>query len=384
MPNKLRELAQGEELYTSWIIAWADDVGGNVSKQYNAHKNFYVTHGNLPGHLLQKEFHVHFASTSPHASTAEQAKALREMVNQSHENPVRAYNAATGHTCRFHMVVPILPADNPQQSEESSHIGPNGNCKCRKCKCGGGAHFMESDEGFHFLHFPGEPRTTADTLKEIMNQIDLAAEGRADPVKKQQTGSGIKDKVTQGWIVKMLQKHKSIRIAEPELSSADIKVQVLEWLYSCTEEPWNPLLTFKGKSCFTMLINECLWLLIGLDPHCDTPVELLHTILLGIVKYVWHNVNQIWSDFDRANFVLRLQSADISGMNIPPIQASYMVQYRNSLIGKQFRVLMQLMLFNIHGLIDEPRYTLIKEVGRLGALLWFPEIYNLEEYLVCY
>ncbi|KIJ40446.1 hypothetical protein M422DRAFT_49166 [Sphaerobolus stellatus SS14] len=357
MPNRLRDLAKGDELYTSWVVAWADDVGGNVSKQYNAHKNFYVTHGNLPGQLLQREFHVRFASTSPHASTAEQAKALREMVNKSHEDPIQAYNAATGRVCCFRMVVPMLPADNPQQAEESSQIGPNGNCKCRKCKCGGPATYVESDEGFHLLHEPGDPRTTEDTLIEIKAQIDLAAEGRSKPVQDRQTNTGIKDKVTQGWIVKMKDKYKAIQLLQPELSPIEIKA---------------------SKSHGTLFSHSKA---SGLDPHRDTPVELLHTMLLGIVKYVWHNVNQTWSDTERATFLLRLQSTDISGMNIPPIRAGYMIQYRNSLIGKQFRVLMQLMLFHVHDLLNEPRYTLIKTIGRLGALLWFPEIQNLEEYL---
>lgn len=47
---------------------------------------------------------------------------------------------------------PALPADNPQQSEEASHIGGNGNCSCRKCKVGGPQVYRQSDEGYHALH----------------------------------------------------------------------------------------------------------------------------------------------------------------------------------------------------------------------------------------
>jgi hypothetical protein len=80
MPNPLRALPQGDELFTSFMIVWADDVGGNVSKLINAHKNVYVAHGNLPGKLLQQEFHVWFGSTSQYAGTTEQFKAVAEMV----------------------------------------------------------------------------------------------------------------------------------------------------------------------------------------------------------------------------------------------------------------------------------------------------------------
>ena len=61
-----------------------------------------------------------------------------------------------------------------------------------------------------------------------------------------QTESGVKDKVAQGWIVQLYQKNKQVRTANPRLSVIGIKDKVLEWLYACTETPWNPLLEFKG------------------------------------------------------------------------------------------------------------------------------------------
>lgn len=80
MPNPLRTVAEGDDIYTVFINVWADDVSGNVSKQMNPHKNIYVTNASLPGRLLQQEFHVKFVSTSQHASTAEQMDAIRELT----------------------------------------------------------------------------------------------------------------------------------------------------------------------------------------------------------------------------------------------------------------------------------------------------------------
>jgi hypothetical protein len=48
--------------------------------------------------------------------------------------------------------VPSLPADNPQQSEEASHMGGNANCKSRKSMKGGPHNVTESDEGYHELY----------------------------------------------------------------------------------------------------------------------------------------------------------------------------------------------------------------------------------------
>lgn len=57
----------------------------------------------------------------------------------------------------------------------------------------------------------------------------------------------------------------------------------------------------------------------GLDPSQDTPVEILHTILLGIVKYVWYMLHSNWSEAEQNLFTIQLQSTDIDGLSVPRI-----------------------------------------------------------------
>ena len=127
----------------------------------------------------------------------------------------------------------------------------------------------------------------------------------------------------------------------------------------------------------------------SLDVHRDTPVELLHTYLLGQDKYVWHATHSAWaSQKDEKNlktFHIRLASSSIDGLTLASHNADYICQYKNALTGKHFKVLQQLGVFHLHGgLCSEPLFDLWKATGELGAMLWFHTISDIKQYLVSY
>jgi hypothetical protein len=73
----------------------------------------------------------------------------------SQTNPISCFKADTQTEVRVILRIPCLPADNPQQSEEASHMGGNANCKSRKSTKGGPHEVTESDEGYHALYYVG-------------------------------------------------------------------------------------------------------------------------------------------------------------------------------------------------------------------------------------
>lgn len=123
--------------------------------------------------------------------------------------------------------------------------------------------------------------------------------------------------------------------------------------------------------------------MIGLDVHKDTPTEILHTVLLGIVKYFWAQTYFILDKAKQADlFRARLNSIDPNGLNGAKIQGDYMCQYRGGLIGKHFKVIAQIMSFAVLGLVADEIMKGWLLIGELVVLLWHTSIDDLEPYLV--
>ncbi|PPQ93847.1 hypothetical protein CVT25_013556 [Psilocybe cyanescens] len=359
MPNPDRALAQGDPLYTSWIDIFGDDVSGNRSKSWNKHWNTYISHRNLPRKFLQQEFHVHFVSTSPVATISEQFHGIKKIIEFGN-----AQEASEGAQVRFKIYANCGPGDNPAQSEVCGHIGGNGNYPCRKCLVGGTQQDKETDKGYHSLFTAGVPRSAQDVLLDVKSQIETACLGVAISVQNQQTKNGVKDGYTQFWIDDLIARARTLRKNHPERESTNIQAELLAWIHERESDVYNPFLTLDG-----------------FDAAVDTPVELLHTVLLGIVKYLWHGTHSPWTANQKSIYSVRLQSTERSGLSIHAIRANYIMQYANSLIGKQFKTIAQVNVFHVYDLVDDTRFLLTKAVGDLAALLWMPEIRNLEEYL---
>lgn len=123
----------------------------------------------------------------------------------------------------------------------------------------------------------------------------------------------------------------------------------------------------------------------GVDIHQDTPTEILHTILLGVVKYFWGQTVYILGGLKRMElFQTRLASFDINGLNSPTISAEYICHYKGGLIGKHFKSLTQIMPFLIYDLVPGTVLEAWNTIGELVVLLWHTEILDTEEYLASF
>ncbi|KAJ7895803.1 hypothetical protein B0H13DRAFT_1885414 [Mycena leptocephala] len=79
-------------------------------------------------------------------------------------------------------------------------------------------------------------------------------------------------------------------------------------------------------------------------------------------------MTKVWNDEQGAVFAARLQSASLDGLNLPPLRAQYMVQYKKSLIGKHYKALQQVGIFQLDAqLCSSALFELWKANGVLGG-----------------
>ncbi|PPQ83741.1 hypothetical protein CVT24_007640 [Panaeolus cyanescens] len=412
MPHPTRKITKGKPAFCLRIMPWADDVSGNCSKQYNAHMNIYIANVNIPHRKLAQEYFVQFCSTSPHASSIEQFTALSEDLKSNEWRS--AYDCKLQQEIIFQIHAHLLPADNPQQATESSTASSKARMWCRGDDLGGTDNHRETDEGYHSLFESGNPRMASETRATIRRQLETACLGVQDAVDQIQTEMGVKDEIASYWIPILIDKAKTMQkerfgsdVRLDKLKSdnrKDMKNQIkneiqnelFEWLVSQTPGSvsiTNDVVRSASDDIPQVQVNVGLDIQPGhhysplldlkdLDPHRDTPCEILHTILLGINKYLWHETSKIWDKKKEEIFAQRLRSSSIDGLSIPALRAQYMVQYKNSLVGKHLKSLRQIGVFHLHnGLCSQEIFDLWKATGDLGALLWFPEIRDLDAYL---
>ena len=362
MPHPDRHLNQ--PVYVSFIELFTDDVSGNRSKSWNKHINQYFAHRNLPREIVNQEFHVHFASTSQQVSATEQFAAIKEMIEETWKDPIVTVDAATGQLIRVRLCLISLAADNPMASEIGCHIGGKGNHYCRRCDVGGTTEEKMTEPGYHSLFAPATPRTKLHIIHALKRQVESLCFDTESATSRLQTLSGIKGSFDTRGMRHLIQRMN-------EMQTTHSRERLQEVLHDIVHKPENE----------SMLFNPVLTL-DGFDPAIDTPIEILHTILLGIVKYVWHDTYSnvlSKSGWKERQFVEHLKCINRKGLSIPPIKAEYIMKYGNSLIGRHFRTLVQTAAF---ALIDAKQLDMWKAVGELSGLVWFPSIIDRKVYLV--
>ncbi|KAH9079600.1 hypothetical protein EDB83DRAFT_2215930 [Lactarius deliciosus] len=356
-------------VYTVPVVLFMDDASANISKQWNKHIVIYLSNAGLPWEMLDKEFCVKFVTSSPNASPMELMRAARDSIDGALDSPVVTFD------CKVKKEVLIIPyliftaSDNLMHAEQTSQCGLNSNFFCRTCDVGGTKAYKKSDKGFGEIfevslicNAAKKPDRTGLSITSS-NKVDTAARS-----------SGIKDAAVAPIIKYIMAKGKVLR------NSSTSNTKTSPNVAQPTIQDELDLMDTNGSYFDVPLMVPHT----GFNMHLDTPTEILHTVLLGVVKYYW--AQTIWQLKNRSKnmalFRTRLASVDWNGLNALSTDAEYICQYHGSLIGKHFKSLAQVMPFLIYNIVHEDVLHAWNIIGMLLVLLLHTEIKDIERYLV--
>ncbi|EIN04922.1 hypothetical protein PUNSTDRAFT_47181 [Punctularia strigosozonata HHB-11173 SS5] len=201
------------------------------------------------------------------------------------------------------------------------------------------------------------------TLAQLEKQLERVLDRAPSTIDKMLTETGTKDKYLQHFVEKLLVECKKIEDKQatcPGLSGISKQDEIRLVLASLHEQmPKN-------------ILNPVL-MVENFDPQQDSPVEILHVVLLWVVKYWWRDAVSHLSSKEKDILHAHINSIDTTGLGIKGPLGTTFVQYAGSLIAPQ-------VLQGLEGIPDEC-YGVWLALTCLAPLLYQPEIMNLPEFM---
>ncbi|KAI0639900.1 hypothetical protein C8Q77DRAFT_1045284 [Trametes polyzona] len=381
--NPWRVQAKGHRVVAFPLWMYCDDTSGNLSKKWNEHNSVLVTAAGLPREQAQKEYNIHFLTTSNIAPPLEMMDGVVEQLLSAQKTGIWAWDCVWNEPILVLPSVLALLGDNPMQSEFACHIGLQAKLFCRNCwvkgrdvfgeqdgerERGGDAASVASDDSggtavsLCRLCQPGTARNKHETAEKLQSYFTLASiPGTKTKIKERRTESGIKDTLQLAHLETLFKSYKNKRGYTAKQAALS------EAIAQLPDTRTNPI-----------------WHIRGLDAHQDTPVEVLHVVLLGFVKYFWRDLvqGQLKNKADlRELLATRLSSLDVAGLGISPLAGRTLVQYAGSLTGRDFRAIAQVAPFVIYDMVSPECYEAWVALSRLVPLIWQPHINNVADHL---
>ncbi|KAF8597802.1 hypothetical protein BDV93DRAFT_595834 [Ceratobasidium sp. AG-I] len=346
-----RARAKGKEVIFVPILRYYDDTSGNSSKKWNKHNSYLFVLAGLPREDIQSPYHVHFLATSNIASPLEMLEAIVQESEEAAREGIWAYSAI-----KRDLVLAVawwlaLEGDNPMHERQvrgKDKERPDG---------------LEGEkQRLHELMTIAPLRSRNDTVAGLTTQLDEFMAKRFTTSDNLPTETGIEDKYLGHFIGIMKESYNN------KTSSGHL-----------TAKQGRDLLANLRSQLPQRLFNPALYL-PGIDVTQDTPVEVLHVVSLGVVKYFWRDAVSRQDSSHRAIIIARLNSFNTSGLGISRLSGKTLVQYAKSLTGGNFRDILQVAPAVLYDLLETRVYNMWVALCHLAPLVFQPEIHNIDAY----
>ncbi|OAV92820.1 hypothetical protein PTTG_04927 [Puccinia triticina 1-1 BBBD Race 1] len=357
-PNPWREKAKKMILRNVPITLYSDDTSGNVSKQFNKHISYYFTLSGLPPRISNQEYNCHFLATSNLASACEIAEQIVQEINEMATKGFEVYDHSIGEQVWVTSTVFCFLADSPMHAEIT--CTPNPGSSLNPCRINLRRLALSSNTSCsvtnlvkrYLLLSRRRNQSWAQTKHRCHKLFETAMSKSFNQFTIKGKKLGLKDPITTRFLT------------EAKLDEA-IKERMKKFYEENSLRLYNPILE-----------------LIGFDGVLDTPVEVLHVVLLGAVKYLARDLVSGVSDSDRTELIGRLEGFNCSGLNIESFKPKYLIKHIKSLVGRDFKILLQAAPFVFTDYMCSETKPIWFALCKLTPFIFQTTINNMKTFLV--
>ncbi|OAV96041.1 hypothetical protein PTTG_02286 [Puccinia triticina 1-1 BBBD Race 1] len=363
LPNPWREIAGTKVIRHMPINLYADDTSGNLSKRWNKHISYYLTLSGLPPSSCKMQYNCHFVTTSNQAGVLELAEPIVNEMNLIARQGFTAYDSRLDEDVLVMSIVLCFQGDSPMHAEVTNTFVPNVCLNpCRMCSL----HLSTLDDKRKqdyvrsFLHLdasgnhaPVASRSWIDIRNQTYDLWETAQDGVKCHFEDGEKQKGVRDTCNREFVEKLHDKN-----------CPHVQAEVIAFAAKEPERIFNPFLR-----------------LIGFDGCKDTPVEILHVFLLGVVKYMTHDFMKSLKPPQLAGVLASWQAFNIDSLNISSIQAKYLSKHFCSLIGKDFNIILQTAPFVLYQYMDDSQRAWWNSLCMLGTYIFETCIHDMVQYI---
>ncbi|KAJ3382866.1 hypothetical protein HDU80_001440 [Chytriomyces hyalinus] len=312
--SPLRAKAKGCRVINIPLTLCNDDTNGNVSKKWNKYESWLFSLASLLFKVTQQQANINFICTSKKASAIETAEIIVHCMRELQDGIVVYDVTLEEDVVVIGCILQIL-GDNPAQSIIVSHSGLASSKPCRICDV--------------------QTPSSANLLPMFLLQQETTS---------LRSFTVLKEKLLN-WSLLVMQK---------KLPPAPVPLQMK--LASIKDYHVN---------------NKEIPFIMG---PLDTPVEILHCVLLGIVKYLMLATIEGLKGTKKQDLKAYLEGVLQEGL-LERIDGHSLVHYVGSLVGKDFRLFVQIAPFALTNVVTKELLATWVSLSHLVAHLYMSHIH---------
>ena len=311
----MKAKAAGKPVVMLPIILFSDDTSGNKSKKWHKFESWYMSLAGLPRNINARIENIHFLCCSDSVCPLDMSKPISEELVRLEQEGVVVYDALYKEMVLVIAPLMCIVCDNPRASELLNHLGSSAIKYCRICMVSKYCVYIAEIFIYPLVFLKCDKTENPDELSELRT-MSLALQ----------------------------------QIAEIEALRTEQEKIEMRKLYG-VRETLNPLFSIHAdlyryaKNVYYITI----FMLNFLHPRC-LPIEVLHTLLLGICKYILKHVMSGLSARQKAEILARVKSFDTSGFRTK--MYGNVCQHYKSFVGRDFKGWSQMALFILGPYLD--------------------------------